>query len=287
MRFTQTNADLYIPDNRSVPGALARTTHLAVGAHQDDLEFMALHGILECYRRDDLWFGGVVCTDGAGSARTGPYADHTDEAMRAARAREQRAAAAVGEYAFAAQLGHPSAHAKRPGARAPLTEDLTILLEATRPRILYTHNPFDKHATHVGVLIALLEALRSLPAEARPERLLGCEVWRGLDWLPDADKVVLDVSDRPNLAAALHGVFDSQIAGGKRYDLAVLGRHRANATFLQSHATDACDSASYAVDLTPLTAADAPSLGEFVEERAAAFTDDLRATLRDVDGGPG
>jgi LmbE family N-acetylglucosaminyl deacetylase len=53
--------------------ALARITHLGIGAHQDDLEFMAFHGILACFRmRDDRWFGGVTCTNGAGSSRTGP-----------------------------------------------------------------------------------------------------------------------------------------------------------------------------------------------------------------------
>jgi hypothetical protein len=36
----------------------------------------------------------------------------------------------------------------------------------------------------------------------------------------DEDKVVLDVSAHENLQAALLGVFDSQICGGKRYDLA-------------------------------------------------------------------
>ena len=55
-----------------------------------------------------------------------------------------------------------------------------------------------------------------------------------------------------NLAAALLGVFDSQIAGGKRYDLATLARRRANATFLESHATDAFEAATYAIDLTPM-----------------------------------
>jgi hypothetical protein len=62
--------------------------------------------------------------------------------------------------------------------------------------------------------------------------VLGCEVWRNLDWLLDEDKQGLPVDDRPNLAAALSGVFDSQISGGKRYDLAVQGRRLANATFL-------------------------------------------------------
>jgi len=69
--LSQKGSDLYIPDNSS--NALARTTHLGVGAHQDDLEFMAMHGILECYDKDELWFGGVTCTNGAGSARTGEF----------------------------------------------------------------------------------------------------------------------------------------------------------------------------------------------------------------------
>ena len=35
------NIDLYIPDQISAPEAQARTSHLGIGAHQDDLEFMA------------------------------------------------------------------------------------------------------------------------------------------------------------------------------------------------------------------------------------------------------
>jgi len=38
-----------------------------------------------------------------------------------------------------------------------------------------------------------------------------------------------------NLQFALLGVFESQIAGGKRYDLALMGRRRANATYFESH----------------------------------------------------
>ena len=67
----------------------------------------------------------------------------------------------------------------------------------------------------------------------------GCEVWRDLDWLLDREKVVHDVAGQEGLAAQVGGVFDSQIAGGKRYDLAVMGRRRANATFLESHGVDA------------------------------------------------
>jgi hypothetical protein len=78
MTFQKDTADLFIPDGTGLPDALARTTHLGIGAHQDDLEFMAYQGILECFRNQKKWFSGVVCTNGAGSSRTGPYADSTD-----------------------------------------------------------------------------------------------------------------------------------------------------------------------------------------------------------------
>jgi hypothetical protein len=48
------------------------------------------------------------------------------------------------------------------------------------------------------------------------------------------------------------GVFDSQIAGGKRYDLASMGRRRANATYLGSHGVDETTGLSYGMDMTPL-----------------------------------
>ena len=51
---------------------------------------------------------------------------------------------------------------------------------------------------------------------------------------------------------SLIGLFDSQIAGGKRYDLAVLGRRRAHATYRESHQLDRSTALSLAMDLTPL-----------------------------------
>lgn len=252
MKLSHPNADLFVPDRLEPDAALARTTHLGVGAHQDDLEFMALHGILECFQREDRWFGGVTCTDGAGSARTGPYADFTNDQMKAVRVKEQQTAAVIGQYSFVAQLAHPSAVAKGADLRAPMIADLVEILRSAPPDIVYTHNPLDKHATHVGVFIALLEAIRSLPASERPRQLLGCEVWRGFDWLPDELKVIQNLDAHPNLAASLNGVFDSQITGGKRYDLAVEGRRLANATFFDSHSTDDASRVSYAIDLSEL-----------------------------------
>lgn len=271
MKFCQPDADLFVPDRVQPLAALARTTHLGIGAHQDDLEFMALHGILECYGREDRWFGGITCTDGSGSSRTGPYADYTDDQMKAVRLEEQKSAANIGQYAFIAQLGHPGKNARDAACRQGLVKDIAAILEAAQPEVVYTHNPFDKHATHTGVLQATLEAIRSLPVERRPEKLFGCEVWRGLDWLPDNLKVIHDVSTHSNLAAELNRAFDSQISGGKRYDLAVEGRRLANATFHESHAVDAASRVSYAIDLAPLMREDGPSFGAFIDSVLRAF----------------
>ena len=103
-----------------------------------------------------------------------------------------------------------------------------------------------------------------MPAAERPKAVYGCELWRGLDWMPDNEKVAHNVSAHENLATALNGVFDSQIAGGKRYDIATLGRRRANATFFESHAVDECESVSFAIDLTPLVADPSLDIVEYV-----------------------
>ena len=274
MKLHQPNARVFIPDGLDPAGALARVTHLGVGAHQDDLEFMAFHGIVACFHSTTDWFGGVTCTNGSGSARTGAYADFTDEQMMAVRCKEQDQAAIVGRYGAMVQLDHPSKVVKDP-ADAALKDDLKAILAASKPRVVYTHNPADKHDTHIGVVVALLQAVRELPAAERPQAVHGCEVWRNLDWMADAEKVVHDVAGHDNLAAALNGIFDSQIAGGKRYDLAVIGRRRANATFFESHGVDASDALAFAMDLTPLVHDASLDLVEYV----TAFIDRFRADV--------
>lgn len=259
-----------------MPEALARVTHLGVGAHQDDLEFMAFHGIAACFRHEGgRWFGGVTCTDGGGSARSGAYALYSDEAMRRVRIEEQRAAAAAGRYAAVIQLGHPSAEIKATGG-GPLAADLAAILQAAQPEVLYTHSLADKHDTHIAVVAAVIAAIRSLPPDRRPARVLGCEVWRGLDWMCDAEKVALDVSGYDHLAAALNGIFDSQIAGGKRYDLATIGRRAANATYFESHATDRAEQVCFAMDLTPLALDEAADPCALVLGAVDRFREDVR-----------
>jgi LmbE family N-acetylglucosaminyl deacetylase len=251
VKLTLPTAEVFVPDGLEEAAALARTTHVAVGAHQDDLEIMASHGILQCFQRTDRWFTGVTVTDGAGSPRDDLYKDYTDEMMREVRRREQKKAALLGEYAAMVLLDYPSSKVKSATEAGPRT-DLAAVLREARPETVYTHNLADKHDTHVAVALRTIAAIRSLPEDVRPRHLYGCEVWRDLDWLADADKVAFDLSAHESLQVALLGVFDSQICGGKRYDLATQGRRRANATYFASHGTDEATALSYAVDLTPL-----------------------------------
>jgi LmbE family N-acetylglucosaminyl deacetylase len=274
MNLPNSNADVFVPDGLAMPGAIGRTTHLAIAAHQDDIEIMAYHGIAECFARADKWFTGVVATDGAGSPRTGIYGDCTDAEMQRIRLAEQRKAAYVGEYACQIQLGFSSAQVKDP--REPqLGQNLAAILRAARPEVVYLHNLADKHDTHVGVALKAIGALREVCAETRPKKVYGCEVWRDLDWLQDEDKQALAVSGRANLAAALLGVFDSQVSGGKRYDLATAGRRLAHATYFASHGADGESALNFAMDLTPLV--DDPGLS--ISEYVLGFVDRFRADV--------
>jgi LmbE family N-acetylglucosaminyl deacetylase len=278
MKFSRDGASVLVPDGCAMPQALARVTHLGIGAHQDDLEFMAFHGIAACFHADDLWFGGVTCTNGAGSARTGAYARFSDAEMQAVRREEQNLAARVGRYGFMAQLDHPSSSVK--SANDPsLRDDLVRIFQACQPQVVYTHQPADKHETHLGVLVAVIAALRELPMEARPLAVHGCEVWRDLDWMNDGEKVVHDLTGHDVLAGALNGIFDSQIAGGKRYDLAVMGRRRANATFFSSHTTDGADALAFAMDLTPLIKDDTVDLVDYTMGYLERFSESVRKGL--------
>jgi hypothetical protein len=274
MKLRNPNADLFVPDGASAEAALGRTTHICVSAHQDDIEIMAYHGIAECFGRPERWFTGVVVTNGAGSPRSGIYANYSDEQMQKIRVGEQRKAAYVGDYSCQLQLGYTSAEAKNP-VNAELDEELAAIFAAAGAEVAYLHNLADKHDTHIGVAMHSLAALRSLPRAARPRRVYGCEVWRNLDWMPDAHKQLLAVSERENIAAALVGVFDSQITGGKRYDLATAGRRLANATYAASHATDAESALTFAMDLTPLVEDETLPAADYVTR----FIDDFRADV--------
>jgi LmbE family N-acetylglucosaminyl deacetylase len=283
MRLHLPTAEIYVPDGAPMPGALSRTTHLGISAHQDDLEIMAADGILRCFQRENQWFTGVVVTDGAGSPRDDLYRDYTDEQMKVVRRKEQKKAAHVGEYAGVVLLDYPSSAVKS-AAEDRVREDLAEVMRATRPEVVYTHNLADKHDTHVGVALRAIAAIRSLPEADRPRQLLGCEVWRDLDWPTDADKVAFDLSAHESLQASLLGIFDSQICGGKRYDLATQGRRRAHATYAASHGTDTATSVGYALDLSPLVADPALDPWAYVNGYIERFQAEVRKRLAALSG---
>jgi LmbE family N-acetylglucosaminyl deacetylase len=279
VNFSNLGADVFVPDPTQTPEeALRRVTHLCIGAHQDDIEIMAQSGISDCLGVPGKAFGGVVVTNGAGSPRTGAFASYTDEQMLAVRREEQREAARLGHYAIQLQLSHPSADVKNPEHKG-VASDLLSIFSGCRPDVVFLHNPADKHDTHIAVLLRCLAAIRALPADKRPARVLGCEVWRDLDWLPDAEKVALDSGRHPELARKLLAVFDSQISGGKRYDIAAIGRRSANATFHTSHATDAISGITWAIDLTPVTRDDGPTVGELTLSLVSRFGADVAKRL--------
>lgn len=274
-------AIVYIPDGTEQKEALERTTHLCIAAHQDDIEFMAFSPIAECFGSKDKFFCGVVTTDGAGSPRNGLYANYTDEDMKAIRITEQKKAASVGEYTAQILLGYSSLEVKDKTNEQVIT-DYVQILKATKPEYMYIHNLADKHETHVATAIKAIKAMRKLDESDKPKKVFGCEVWRDLDWMNDDEKVLLDCSGHQNLARALSSVFDSQIIGGKRYDIAVEGRRNANATFGQSHACDEFTALNYAMDLTPLVQDESIDIAAYVTGYIQRFSDNVKNTLKDL-----
>ncbi len=275
MKLTNPGSEVYVPDGTEPRRALERTTHLGIAAHPDDLELMAAHGVFACLGQAHRHFAGVVLTDGTSSPRGGRYAAYNDEQMQLVRRHEQKKAAHVGEYGAVVMLDYPSEVVKDPQMTS-VVDDLFEILSIAQPQVVYTHNLADKHDTHVATALRAIAALRRLPADARPEHVLGCEVWRDLDWLPDSEQICLDLSGHESLATGLLAVYDSQISGGKRYDRAAMGRRQAHATFRDVDAVDTRTSLALAMDLTPLIKGEMRSPREYVERRINAFAEDVR-----------
>ena len=279
MKNLKPTADIFIPDGKAEDEALARVSHLGIGAHPDDLELLAGHAVLECVQKPGFSFAGVICTDGADSPRSGPYAKRSADEMKGIRRREQLQAAEAGKYGVLIQLGYPSGDIQD-GKNPALEQDLLAIMEACRPQAVYSHNPADKHDTHVAVIAALIRAVRWMNPAERPQKLYGCEVWRGLDWLDDKEKVRFDLNGADPLLPSLLREFRSQIDGGKRYDAALLGRLRANATFQDPHAADQAKFALFAMDLTPLIGDNTMDIADFVAAHIGRFQADVISRIR-------
>ena len=269
MKFAQTHADLFVPGGGNLASALASTTHLGIGAHPDDLEIMAFPGICACRNQKNLRFSGVVATDGAGSPRSGSSEKLSTAELVKARREEQRNAAVLGGYATILQLAHPSSEIRGAGRNA-LTADLLEILKDAKPKVVYLHNPADRHETHVAVLLASLAALRQLPPTDRPAEIYGCEVWGDLDWVPAERVIRLPCPAPADFGPSLLRVFRSQV-DGKRYDLAAAGRRRAQATLADAYSADQAEEVVLALDLKPLVENPKLTLAEFVSSLTGEF----------------
>jgi len=282
LELNNPEAEIYYPDQNKTN--LAKTTHLGIGAHQDDLEIFAIHGILEAIEDPEKHFTGITVTDGRGAPRSGPYAGIGDDELWEIRVEEQKKAASIGQYLAQVLLNYSSKSIRTP-PRRDVVEDLKNLLQQTKPQVIYTHNLADKHDTHVAVALCVIEALQNMDPPLDDVKLYGCEVWRSLDWLPDENKIALDVSRHAGLQEALISVFTSQIAGGKRYDLATMGRRLANATYYQSHETDTAERIVYAMDLTPLIHNPAMAVDRYIASHIISFANDVTDRVQHLSKG--
>ena len=267
-------AEIFVPDCINIESALARTTHMGIAAHQDDVEMLAFDGIVKCFGKSNQFFFGVTLTNGAGTPRDGMYADLTEDEIVAVRRKEQKKAAVVGEYGALALLDYPSTVVKSAANQDPV-DDIKVLVEAARPNVVYTHVPTDRHDTHVAVGLRVIRALQELPVELRPEHLYGIEGVQDNDWMIEGDKIYFDVSGHDSLANALIEVFDSQHCGAKRWDQAVTARRQAHAVFARYHSPDTWTQVIYGMDLTPLLNDTTLSITEYVLAYIERFKNDV------------
>lgn len=245
MKFKKSDADLYIPSGKDESSILSKTNFLGIAAHQDDLEIIAFPGILQSYKANSNGFGGVVCTDGV------PRNSKNTEEINKIRKNEQKRAADIGKYGFVIQLDYSSDEIIY-NSNIDLENEIIGIINEAKPDIIYTHNPFDKHKTHLSVCRSVINALRNSKCKYKPDKLYGCEVWRDLDWLEDKYKVEFDVSGSSGLGLKLLEAFKSQIIDGKNYHKAVIARRTVNATFSNAYLKDKTNQSIYGIDLTPL-----------------------------------
>ncbi len=257
-----------------VNGSKQIYTELVVVAHQDDIEIGVPQAIIKGYQSDKYGMVGVVCADGSGSPRSGKFANMTNEDMMKVRRLEQIKAAEIGDYSALVMLNYTSGQLKDRNNEDPKNDIKEIILNY-KPETMYIHNLADKHPTHVGVAVNCIKALRELPKEARPKKLYGCEVWRNLDWLSDDEKVFFDLTGYEQLMRDVLDVYESQIAGGKEYCTAAIGRRAGNATFSASHGVDVAEHVAYGMDLTILIEDDTIDPKQYIVGKIMDFANDL------------
>ncbi len=275
MKFNNRGSSLYFPTNIVDLQSMSHITDMSIVAHQDDLELIGYPGIHRCFKKKDKWFGGIVCTNGV------PEFSNSIDKIRKTRNMEQKKAAEIGEYGLVFQLDYFSKEIK--GDRnLNIESDIKKVIEETTPETIYTHNPFDRHMTHLAVCRSVINGIRSVKKELRPNKLYGCEVWGNLDWLTKEDRVEFDVGGTIELAGRLINVFNSQIKNGKNYERASIGRRSANATFSDPYKNDISDQIILGVDLSPLIVDEDLDIEKYLIGFADRFRKDIENRISKI-----
>lgn len=252
---------------------------MCVGAHPDDIELMAPHAIWECRLHEARKrFVGVVVTRGSRMPRSLKMEGMSREQIAALRKKEQKAAARRGRYSALIMLDRESADL-RSRRVLEIIEQLKVLFRLARPKYVITHQLMDTHTTHVGVALAVVEALCGLPISMRPRRLFGMEVWGGLDWLPERRRRVWLLNGAKQFHRRLLRVFDSQREVGKNYADAAVARARAHTTFLWADRADPAEEVILGLDMTPLIHGRQCTPQTFVRRLSAEFAHETLCRL--------
>ncbi len=239
---------IYIPDKQPLEAVYKRSKHLAIVAHADDIEMLALMPIAQ----KPKGFFGIVVGDNKGKPIKPEYKNLSPDKIQRIREKEQEQAARAGGYSGVAFLRISSKDIKSLRRKREVVDIIFNLIKNMPIETIYTHSLFDNHPTHTAVAQRVVSSIKKLPLKKRPKAIYGMEVWGSLDWLPDKYKVAFDVSSSVDLIKKLLAVYKSQYYKGHRYDKALLGRLRANAVFNKTHAFSGGKALIYGLDLSPL-----------------------------------
>lgn len=256
---------------RTVLGNLHSYDAAIVIAHPDDAEFGCYALIRKCMKEGKRLLV-IVVTTGSKCPLAGSFADRAEE-MERIRAEEQFEAARIGNYSVL-MLGYESADLRGAGSDLVCGVLEQILSQCSAAEI-WTHNPFDRHPTHLSVLRLLLAAIRRMNRSKRPTKLYGAELWGGLDHVPAEHIEEFDVSDDLGLRRALIEAFRSQNEA-KNYAAGVPGREAGHATFRASHSNNRMTACDLALNMAPLLEDDTLSLEDWTKQLLDKY---VRVTL--------
>ena len=250
--------------------------NIVIAAHKDDGEMIGIKGIDDSFKKEESLVM-VILTNGSGCPRVGEFESVSDEDMVEIRTAEQKRASEIGRYNTLYLLEH-SSKAVQDKEDSIKQEIIEILEKYPDVENIYIHNPFDRHKTHVCACELAIRSIQDMYSKGMLQKLknvLGVEVWRSLDWLPDKYKVVLDTSGSEFISQNIMSVFVSQNLA-KRYDEAIAARRMANATFDASHDSNSCASLTYAINLIDVVTSVNKNILDLLTENIELFEKNLR-----------